>query len=70
MWKEPDKKRKMGICFSATIDTWLIWNLTKGKVHVTDYSNASRTMLYNIKELKWDEKILKELDIPPPCCRK
>lgn len=48
----------------GTIDTWLIWNLTGGKVHATDVTNASRTMLYNIKELKWDEKILKELDIP------
>ncbi|WFA07850.1 glycerol kinase GlpK [Tissierella sp. Yu-01] len=48
----------------GTIDTWLIWNLTKGKVHITDYTNASRTMIYNIKELKWDEKLLKELEIP------
>ena len=48
----------------GNVDTWLIWNLTRGKVHVTDYSNASRTMLFNIKELKWDEKILEELDIP------
>ncbi len=48
----------------GTVDTWLIWNLTRGKVHITDYSNASRTMLYNIKELKWDEKILEALDIP------
>ncbi|MCR5201929.1 MAG: glycerol kinase, partial [Lachnospiraceae bacterium] len=48
----------------GTVDTWLIWKLTKGKVFVTDYSNASRTMLYNIKELKWDSDILKELDIP------
>lgn len=48
----------------GTIDTWLIWNLTRGKAHVTDYTNASRTMLYNIKELKWDEKLLSELDIP------
>lgn len=48
----------------GTIDTWLIWNLTRGTVHVTDYSNASRTMLYNIKDLKWDEKILEALDIP------
>ncbi len=45
-------------------NTWLIWKLTHGKVHVTDYSNASRTMMYNIKELKWDEEILKELNIP------
>jgi glycerol kinase len=57
------QKAKNGDLLFGTIDTWLIWNLTKGKVHVTDYSNASRTMLYNIKELKWDEKILKELDI-------
>ena len=48
----------------GTIDTWLISKLTGGKVHVTDYSNASRTMLYNIGELKWDERMLKELDIP------
>lgn len=48
----------------GNIDTWLIWNLTKGKVHVTDYSNASRTMLYNIHELKWDEELLAKLDIP------
>ena len=48
----------------GTIDSWLIWNLTKGKVHVTDYSNASRTLLYNIHELKWDEELLEILDIP------
>ncbi len=58
------QQAKNGELLFGTIDTWLIWNLTKGKVHVTDYSNASRTMLYNIKDLKWDEKILKELDIP------
>lgn len=48
----------------GTVETWLIWKLTGGKVHVTDYSNASRTMLYNIIDLKWDEEILKELNIP------
>ncbi len=48
----------------GTIDSWLVWKLTGGKVHVTDYSNASRTMLYNIRELKWDEKMLRELSIP------
>ncbi|MBU3181915.1 glycerol kinase GlpK [Clostridium psychrophilum] len=48
----------------GTVDTWLIWKLTNGKVHVTDYTNASRTMLYNIHELKWDDEILKTLDIP------
>jgi len=58
------QKAQNGDLLFGTIDTWLIWNLTKGKVHVTDYSNASRTMLYNIKEFRWDKKILKELDIP------
>jgi glycerol kinase len=58
------KQAKNGELLFGNIDTWLIWNLTRGKVHVTDYSNASRTMLYNIKDLKWDEKMLKELDIP------
>lgn len=48
----------------GTIDTWLIWKLTNGKSHVTDYSNASRTMIFNIKDLKWDERMLKELAIP------
>jgi glycerol kinase len=48
----------------GTVDTWIIWNLTKGKTFTTDYTNASRTMLYDIKQLKWDEKILNELNIP------
>ena len=48
----------------GTIDTWLIWNLTGGKVHATDYSNASRTMLYDIGALKWDDDILREFNIP------
>ena len=48
----------------GNIDTWLLWNLTRGEVHVTDYSNASRTMLFNIRDLQWDEKLLKVLDIP------
>lgn len=48
----------------GTVDTWLVWKLTNGKVHVTDYTNASRTMLYNIKDLKWDERILNKLNIP------
>ncbi len=58
------EKAQKGDLLFGTIDTWLIWNLTRGKVHVTDYSNASRTLLYNIKDLKWDEKILDELNIP------
>lgn len=48
----------------GTVETWLIWKLTKGKVHITDYSNASRTMLFNINTLEWDREILVELDIP------
>jgi len=48
----------------GTIDTWLIWNLTKGEIHATDYSNASRTLLFDINRLKWDNKSLKILDIP------
>lgn len=57
-------KAENGELLFGTVDTWLIWNLTRGKVHVTDYSNASRTMLYNINELRWDEDILNELNIP------
>ena len=55
---------KRGELLFGTVETWLIWKMTKGAVHVTDYSNASRTLLYNINELKWDEDILEELDIP------
>ena len=51
------------LCF-GTVETWLIWKLTGGKVHVTDYSNASRTMLFNINTLQWDADILAEMDIP------
>lgn len=48
----------------GTVETWLIWKLTRGKVHITDYSNASRTMLFNIRTLEWDREILDEFDIP------
>lgn len=48
----------------GTVETWLIWKMTKGRAHVTDYSNASRTMLFNINTLSWDDEILSELDIP------
>ena len=58
------EKAENGDLLFGNIDTWLLWNLTRGKVHVTDYSNASRTMIYNIKQLKWDDKLLKELEIP------
>jgi glycerol kinase len=57
-------KAEKGELAFGTIDTWLIWNLTGGKVHATDVTNASRTMIYNIRDLKWDEKLLKELGIP------
>ncbi|AEF93023.1 Glycerol kinase [Desulfotomaculum nigrificans CO-1-SRB] len=58
------EKAEKGQLLFGTMDTWLIWNLTGGKVHVTDYSNASRTLMYNIRELRWDEELLKELDVP------
>ncbi len=58
------EKAEQGRLLFGTVETWLIWKLTKGKVHVTDYSNASRTMLFNINTLTWDEEILKELEIP------
>ena len=58
------EKAEAGQLLFGTVETWLIWKLTGGKVHVTDYSNASRTMLFNIVDLKWDEDILAELNIP------
>lgn len=57
-------KAEKGQLLFGTVDTWLLWKLTNGRVHVTDYTNASRTMLFNIKELKWDKKILDKLNIP------
>ena len=58
------ERAENGDLLFGTVETWLIWKLTKGKVHVTDYSNASRTMLFNINTLEWDEEILAELGIP------
>lgn len=58
------EKADKGKLLFGTVDTWLLWKLTNGRVHVTDYTNASRTMLFNIKELKWDTKILNKLNIP------
>ena len=58
------EKAENGELLFGTIDTWLVWKLTNGKVHVTDYTNASRTMMFNIKTLEWDEKLLEILDIP------
>ena len=58
------ERAQRGELLFGTVETWLIWKLTGGKVHVTDYSNASRTMLFNINTLQWDDEILAELDIP------
>ena len=58
------QRAEKGELLFGTVETWLIWKLTGGKAHVTDYSNASRTMLFNINTLQWDEDILKELNIP------
>lgn len=58
------ERAEKGELLFGTVDSWIIWKLTGGKVHVTDYSNASRTMLFNIHTLKWDEEILRVLKIP------
>ena len=58
------ERAEKGELLFGTIDTWLVWKLTNGQNHVTDYSNAARTMLYNIKDLKWDEEILELLNVP------
>ncbi|MHB1404437.1 MAG: glycerol kinase GlpK [Desulfitobacteriaceae bacterium] len=58
------KKAEKGDLLFGTTDTWLIWKLTAGKVHVTDFSNASRTLMFNIRELKWDAELLKMLNVP------
>ena len=61
---EAREKAEAGDILFGTVDTWLVWNLTGGKVHVTDYTNASRTMLYDIRNLDWDDKLLTALNIP------
>jgi glycerol kinase len=58
------EKADNGELLFGTVDSWLIWNMTRGRVHVTDYTNASRTMLFNIKNLEWDKRMLEELGIP------
>ena len=58
------ERAERGELLFGTVETWLIWRLTGGKVHVTDYSNASRTMLFNIHTLSWDEELCALLDIP------
>lgn len=58
------ERAKRGELLFGTVDTWIVWNLTRGKVHITDFSNASRTMLFNINTLQWDDEILDILNIP------
>ncbi|MEG2177002.1 MAG: glycerol kinase GlpK [Oscillibacter sp.] len=58
------QRAERGELCAGTVDSWLIWNLTGGKVHVTDYSNASRTMLFNIHTLQWDEELCRAMDVP------
>ncbi len=58
------ERAERGEILFGTVDSWLVWKLTGGKVHVTDYTNASRTMIFNINTLEWDDRMLKELDIP------
>ncbi len=58
------EKADKGDILFGTVDTWLVWNLTAGRVHVTDYTNASRTMIFNINTLEWDKELLKEMNIP------
>ncbi len=64
------ERARNGELLFGTVDSWLIWKFTGGKVHVTDYTNASRTMLFNIHSLEWDAKMLEILDIPAKCFRK
>ena len=61
---EGRERARRGEILFGTVDSWLIWKLTGGKAHVTDYTNASRTMLYNIHTLDWDDRLLEALDIP------
>lgn len=58
------KRAEMGKLRFGNVDSWLVWRLTRGKVHVTDVTNASRTMLFNIHDLKWDKELMELLDIP------
>lgn len=57
-------RAERGELLFGTVDTWLVWNMTQGRVHVTDYTNASRTMMFNIRTKEWDERMLKALNIP------
>ncbi len=70
MWMVQAQRAANGELLFGTVDTWLIWQLTQGKVHVTDVTNASRTMLYDIHRMRWDEEILEMFGIPGQCCRR
>ncbi|MDR2143504.1 MAG: glycerol kinase GlpK [Treponema sp.] len=61
------EKAKRGELLFGTVDTWLLWKLSEGAVHCTDYTNASRTMLFDITRLDWDDELLEAMDIPRPC---
>ena len=58
------EKAENGDLLFGTIDTWIVWKLSGGKAHITDYTNASRTLMYNIFELKWDDELLEHLTVP------
>ncbi len=58
------ERAERGELLFGTVDTWLVWNMTQGRVHVTDYTNASRTMMFNIRTKEWDDRMLKALNIP------
>ena len=62
MLKVQDKKQKLVNSYMGTIDTWLIWNFTKGEQHITDVTNASRTLLFNINTMDWDDELLEVID--------
>ena len=64
MWKGARERAERGEILFGTIDSWLTWKLTEGEAHITDYTNASRTMIYDIKTLDWDDRLLRALDIP------
>ena len=63
MWMVQERAEAGEIAF-GTVDSWLIWNLTAGAVHVTDVTNASRTMIYNINTLSWDDELMQLFTIP------
>ncbi len=69
-WEGAQARAEKGEILFGTVDSWLLWKLTGGAVHATDVTNASRTMLFDIHKLDWDDTLLKALTSPAPCCRK